>query len=56
MTPWQETAALRDFDPADVRSGSGALNWCRSQHFRFTPTSRRRADIVEPPLSAIRLP
>src|SRR5260221_12729710 len=22
MTPWQETAALRDFDPADVRSGS----------------------------------
>ena len=22
MTPWQETAALRNFDPADVRVGS----------------------------------
>src|SRR5260370_7479514 len=38
---------------ADVADGSGAPNWCRSQHFRFTPTSRRRADIVEPPVSAI---
>jgi hypothetical protein len=37
---------------ANVRIGSGAPNWCRSQHFRFTPTSRRRADIVEPPVSA----
>jgi hypothetical protein len=23
--------------------GSGASNWCRLQHFRFTPTSRRRS-------------
>ena len=43
------TAKLR----ADVADGSGASNWCRSQHFRFTPTSRRNgADIVEPPVSA----
>jgi hypothetical protein len=29
---------------ADVADGSGASNWCRSQH----------TDIVEPPMSAIR--
>jgi hypothetical protein len=41
--------AIRHID----RLGSGASNWCRSQHFRFTPTSRRKgADIVEPPVSA----
>jgi hypothetical protein len=41
---WCRTsAALRDFESADVSSGSGASNWCRSQHFRFTPTSRRRS-------------
>src|SRR4029077_8481955 len=35
----QEVAAVRDFKPAYVGSGSGASNWCRSQHFHFTPTS-----------------
>ena len=41
------------FFPGYVACGSGASNWCRSQHFRFTPTRADvGADIVEPPLRA----
>jgi hypothetical protein len=35
--------AVRDLVRAEDRNGSGASNWCHSQHFRFTPTSRRRS-------------
>jgi hypothetical protein len=48
----QETAALRDFTSAYVGLGSGASNWCRSQHFRFTPRADVGADIIELPVSA----
>src|SRR5262245_59061418 len=47
------TAALRNLDPAEVGSGSGASNWSCLQHFRFTPRSRHESDILEPPLCAI---
>jgi hypothetical protein len=47
----------RTYCPAGFRRslvgcGSGASNWCRSQHFRFTPRTDVGADIIELPLSA----
>jgi hypothetical protein len=45
MTPWQETAALRDFDPAYVRSGSNSLIRRCPLNVRFAPESGRVADI-----------
>jgi hypothetical protein len=42
MTPRQEIAALRDFDPVDVRSGVNRDRLIRhrpSRHVLFTPES-----------------
>jgi hypothetical protein len=49
MRPWQETTALRDFDPAYVCFGSSASLWTRSRrarHVRFAPFA---TELLPPP-------
>jgi hypothetical protein len=68
MTPWQETAALRDFDPADVRSGSIApashqresaadVRFAPKADLRLSTTGRRRVEAgCRPVIQARKLP
>src|SRR6476646_9749724 len=48
----QETAALQDFDAAEVRNGSEADLTAPKSNFRFTPECGLRADIAPFPLCA----
>src|SRR5262249_61260191 len=49
---WQETAALRDFDPVYIRFGSGADIACLLSNGRFTPESGHHELALPCPLSA----
>jgi hypothetical protein len=43
----KEAAALRDFDPADVRFGSQADMTARQVQVRFAPENGQRADRLD---------